>query len=86
MAVKKLRPELLESVETVLQALVSKLVLLPAAVLLPLLVLVLPALLAPVPPAVLERTEPAILQAPVRAQLPLVLVQEQVRRALVHLK
>ena len=44
-AVKKLRPGLLESVQTVLQALVSKLLLLPAAVLPPLLALVLLPLL-----------------------------------------
>ena len=84
MAVKKLRPELLESVETVLQALVSKLLSLPAAVLPPLLALVLPPALAPVPPAVLERTEPATLQAPGRAQV--LQVQVQVQRAVVHLK
>ena len=84
MAVKKLRPGLLELVETVLQALVGKLLLLPAAVLPPLLALVLPLPLALVPPAVLERTEPATSQAPVRAQL--LLVQVLVQRAVVHPK
>ena len=84
MAVKKLRPGLLELVETVFQALVSKLLLLPVAVLPPLLALVLPLPLALVPPAVLERTEPATFQALVRAQL--LLVQVLVQRAVVHPK
>lgn len=75
---KKLRPGLLDSVQTVLLALVSKLLLLPAAV--------LPPPLALVPPAVLERMEPAALQAPVRVQLLLVLVLVLVQRAAVHLK
>ena len=74
-AVKKLRLGLLESVEMALQALVSKLLSLPAAVLPPLLARVLGPLLAPAPPAVLKRTEPATLQAPGRAQLLLVQVQ-----------
>ena len=95
---KKLRQGLLDSVQTVLLALVSKLRLLPAAALPPLLALVPPAVLERTGPAallalvrtqplqvqveVLEKTEPAALPAPVRAQLLLVLVQ----RAVVHLK
>ena len=67
---KKLRPGLLDSVQTVLLALVSKLLLLPAAV--------LPPLLALVPLAVLERMEPAALQALARAQPLQVQVQVQV--------
>ncbi len=70
MVAKKLRPGLLDSVQTVLLALVSKLLLLPAAV--------LPPLLALVPLAVLERMEPAALQALARAQPLQVQVQVQV--------
>ena len=81
-AAKKLRPALLDSMQTVLLAPVSKLLLVPAAVLLPLLALVPRAALERTEPAILQALEPAALQAPVRAQLLLVLVQ----RAVVHLK